>query len=636
MPAACELHTLDRAPVFRSFRRKAVVGALLIVGTMAPWRSVTAQACTHPGALNLTDAQRYSYFGSLTSTSMKSWGGQSNSTGWMSYGNYREVAYPQPAVAVCDIDAASSIIEISRIFDLGATNSIGSATGGSTGGGGPFARQGSNVGNLAAGTTIVGYIDRGPSTLFHAFRWTTATGLIDIGTLDPANNANRTSTATGVNADGSVIVGLSATGAGPIQHAFRWTAAGMVDLGAPAGATRDSRALAVNGAGDVLVGDAVFADPNAFTGFRNGAFRWTATGGFQNLGALEPGYFSVATDVSADGTVIVGQGGIQIVVGNSSTNGSRAFRWTSTTGLQAIGPLSGHTHAIATGVSDNGKVVVGVSAAGPLSYNLFLGHGGGIAFRWTEAGGIQDLRQVLITASLNLTGITLVNASGVSADGQWIFGNAFHSTTPDGETRPFVARFCDAAISGPCTPLTIAPAASFNLTSASSTSPSVVAGSSVTSTLTVTPSGGFNQAVTFSCSGLPAESSCAFAPASLTPNGAAITTTLTITTTAPRAAGLMSSPWGATLALAIAGLLLGSMLTSEATRARTRWMRPVVAGIASLVVITSCGGGDGGTAPPPLTGGSPAGTFPVVVTASSGSGANAVNKTLTISLTVTR
>jgi hypothetical protein len=47
-------------------------------------------------------------------------------------------------------------------------------------------------------------------------------------------------------------------------------------------------------------------------------------------------------------------------------------------------------------------------------------------------------------------------------------------------------------------------------------------------TITVTPVGGFNQGVNFSCVNPPAGFSCAFVPATVTPNGAAASTTLTI------------------------------------------------------------------------------------------------------------
>jgi probable HAF family extracellular repeat protein len=69
--------------------------------------------------------------------------------------------------------------------------------------------------------------------------------------LEPASEWTP-SAATGANADGTVIVGYGAHAG--VQHAFKWTAAtGVVDLGAmPDDAA--SRALAVSADGRVVVG----------------------------------------------------------------------------------------------------------------------------------------------------------------------------------------------------------------------------------------------------------------------------------------------------------------------------------------------------------------------------------------------
>ena len=62
---------------------------------------------------------------------------------------------------------------------------------------------------------------------WHAFRWTAATGMVDLGTLGGPESA-----AFAVNGDGSVIVGSSLTSQSTgSDHAFRWTAkTGMQDL----------------------------------------------------------------------------------------------------------------------------------------------------------------------------------------------------------------------------------------------------------------------------------------------------------------------------------------------------------------------------------------------------------------------
>ncbi len=84
----------------------------------------------------------------------------------------------------------------------------------------------------------------------------------------------------------------------------------------------------------------------------------------------------------------------------------------------------------------------------------------------------------------------------------------------------------------------------------------VVAGQSSSTTVMVTPLNSFASPVTFSCSGLPAGASCSFAPATVTPahSGAAVSTTLTVTTSTTTASVHHgSSPLfpGSALALAV-------------------------------------------------------------------------------------
>lgn len=56
----------------------------------------------------------------------------------------------------------------------------------------------------------------------------------------------------------------------------------------------------------------------------------------------------------------------------------------------------------------------------------------------------------------------------------------------------------------------------------------VAPGQSGTVTISITPVIGFNSSVSFSCSGLPAGTACSFSPATVTPSGAAASTTLTL------------------------------------------------------------------------------------------------------------
>jgi len=177
------------------------------------------------------------------------------------------------------------------------------------------------------------------------------------------------SAASGVSADGAVVVGSSSNASGSAR-AFRWTAAGgMQNLGTlPGGAY--SYATGVSADGSVVVGileNSIWDEEHGYI-YVDRAFRWTAAGGMQDLGTLD-GYDSWAYGVSDDGRVVVGQA-------ENSLFWRRAFRWTAAGGMQDLGTLGG-LESGAYGVSADGSVVVGES--------------GGRAFRWTAAGGMQDL-----------------------------------------------------------------------------------------------------------------------------------------------------------------------------------------------------------------------------------------------------
>jgi len=148
-------------------------------------------------------------------------------------------------------------------------------------------------------------------------------------------------------------------------------------------------------------------------------------------------------------------------------------------------------------------------------------------------------------------------------------------------------------------------------------------GQSGTTTLTITPMNGFSQAISYSCSGLPAEASCTFAAAS------ASTETLTIQTTAPSARldkGLMGQGNQFFYALLLPGFL---GLVSAGNRKRTLRGARLLGLIAVLALSTlwmpACGGGSSTPSNP----GTPTGSSPVTVTATAG-----IIRTVQITVTV--
>ena len=160
---------------------------------------------------------------------------------------------------------------------------------------------------------------------------------------------------------------------------------------------------------------------------------------------------------------------------------------------------------------------------------------------------------------------------------------------------------------------------------ATTTSLTVKSGARVTVNLTVTPQNGFNSTVSFTCSRLPAGSSCSFNPASVTPAGAAVSTTLTITAqTLSGALRRESSPLFPESALALAVCVFGWK-----RRRRLQLVLLVGVALAGLGLASGCGGSGSGSTPPPPPTPTPI-TSTINVTATSGSIVQSVNLTFTV------
>ncbi len=167
-----------------------------------------------------------------------------------------------------------------------------------------------------AGDVVVGQVQAGNSSRYRAFRWQLTDAATGAGTLtelgpDAAN-------ALAISGDGAVIGGVTSG-----NHGFRWTAAtGVVDLGTLPG-TSMSAVTAMSHDGSILVGISdndfiTFSAPLRGPSFGNNAraFRWTAASGMRDLTQLLAATgvdmtgitLSSALTISADGTLIGGSG----------------------------------------------------------------------------------------------------------------------------------------------------------------------------------------------------------------------------------------------------------------------------------------------------------------------------------------
>ena len=213
------------------------------------------------------------------------------------------------------------------------------------------------------------------------------------------------SQALGVSGNGNEVVGFSTSGEAN-NEAFWWAAGNMMAEGDLNSTVISSGliALAHNGGIGAGFGTASAGQVRAVI--------WNSFSGMTNLGTLGGASFSSsdATDISGDGTVVVGR--------STSFSGFRAFRWTDSSGMQNLGVLRTDTTESlsgAEGVSDDGSTIVGWS-----SFTIKDGSGtvtdsGKEAFYWTSADGITGLG--------DLSGGDLGSeARGVSADGSVIVG----------------------------------------------------------------------------------------------------------------------------------------------------------------------------------------------------------------------
>ena len=111
----------------------------------------------------------------------------------------------------------------------------------------------------------------------------------------------------------------------------------------------------------------------------------------------------------------------------SSTSGYEAFRWTDGGGMVGLGDLAGGSfNSRAYGVSADGSAVVGRGSSAS----------GTEAFVWDETNGMRGLMQVLMDQGIDMTGWSLTEARGVSADGLTIVG---YGTNPLGQEEGWIA-----------------------------------------------------------------------------------------------------------------------------------------------------------------------------------------------------
>jgi len=175
--------------------------------------------------------------------------------------------------------------------------------------------------------------------------------------------------------------------------------------------------------------------------------------------------------------------------------------------------------------------------------------------------------------------------------------------------------------------------------SVSPTANTITAGQSATFTVSIMPSGGFNKVVMFTCSGMPTGASCTVAPSSVTLDGTNSSSARVVVLTTQRS-GFFSwprlrvqpkfGPWSVAALFACILLWVSLISSRKIQPLRLRFLLPCFV-LFFAALCTSCGGGVvtpmPGKGPP---GGTPAGTYTIVVTGTSGNVSHAASSQLTV------
>ncbi len=216
------------------------------------------------------------------------------------------------------------------------------------------------------------------------------------------------SAATGISADGEVVVGIS-TGASGFR-AFRWTGAGgMEALPVDPDTTASVSADGTGVAGSSIAGAA--------------AYLWNEGLGATPLGDLPGGTTETrVAGLSADGSVVFGR--------SRSASGEEAFRFTRAGGIVGLGDLPGGAFASrALASTVDGATIFGSSQTGASTAERE-------AFVWSEGTGMRRVLVVLAGHGLPVAGWTLYDVTAVSSDGRTWLGNG---RSPGGVEQPWLA-----------------------------------------------------------------------------------------------------------------------------------------------------------------------------------------------------
>lgn len=357
----------------------------------------------------------------------------------------------------------------------------------------------------------------------------------------------------------------------------------------------------------------------------------------------------------ASGTIAGGSGTTTLTISAGSSTALGRYPFT----LAGSSSTKSHDRAVAVTVATSAGATNASLLPALLNYSSSPvgSSGNGLSTTLTNAGGVPLQISSVSIAGANAADFSIAgNTCGTSvpAYASCVIGVGFAPTASGTRSAMLVVK--DNATGGAQVASLSASAQDFTVAAGSSgNSATVAAGKAATYSISVGGSSGFSGNIALSCSGAPTGATCTVSPSTLAVSGsAAATATVSVMTTARsmmmpvanRDDRWTPSIYGSQRVVATCATMLVVWFllwtVGGTRRRRTTWM-PVAASVLLLagIAMSGCGGGGssstGGTTPPPSGGsatGTPAGSYTITVTATAGSGANAVSHATKLTLVV--